>query len=432
MEQLRQITSGTIEAFHGHGIDKGYCVASKKETREFNVDGGEFSLFRTLFDHSLSMTMFKEGKKGSLSINHFDDEAIKEAVESCIQVADAAQADTAWDIAPKVEKKVFVKGCPEPDTDRLFERTGELLKAIKVDHPKIMLEQMIVSHIKCESVYENTNGTVFETTEGKYSVELMFSAHEGEKTTSFFGAGVITDNLDSPFITLGTIEKDLIDVENQLQTIPLEGKFEGVVLLPPACLQSFMYSILGNFVSDGGILDGTSIWKDKLGEQVADSRITISMKPLDERIVCGETYTAEGFISEDYDVIKEGVLKNFILSLYTANKSGFERAKNASYNMVIEPGHTSIEDMVKDIKKGIIVGRFSGGQPSTNGDFSGVAKNSFLIEDGKVVGAISETMISGNLAELLNHVVAISKDISIDGNSVLPYIAFDGVVISGK
>lgn len=432
MEQLRQITSGTIEAFGVHGVDKGYCVANKKETREFNVDGGEFSLFRTLFDHALSMTMFKEGKKGSLSINHFDDKAIQEAVESCIQVAEAAGVDTAWDIAPKVEKKAFVKGCPEPDTDRLFERTRELLETIKADHPKIMLEQMIVAHVKSQSVYENTNGTVFETTEGKYSVELMFSAHEGEKTTSFFGTGVITDNLDHPFITLATIEEDLIDVEKQLQTIPLEGKFEGTVLMPPACLQSFMYSILGNFVSDGVILDGTSVWKDKLGKQVADSRITLSMKPLDERIVCGETYTAEGFLSENYDVIKEGVLSKFMLSLYIANKSGFERAKNSSYNMIIEPGQLLVEDMIKGIKKGIIIGRFSGGQPATNGDFSGVAKNSFLIEEGKVVGAISETMISGNLADLLNNVVGISKEVSVDGNSVLPYIAFDGVVISGK
>lgn len=432
MEQLNQITKGIIEAFNTYEIDKGYCVAEKKETREFNVDGGEFSLFRTLFDQGLRMTIFKQGKKGSISTNRLDKQAIKEAIESCIQVAEAAQVDEAWDLAPYTEKKLFTKGAPEPDVHRLFERSRELLEAIQKQHPKIMIEQMIISHQKCQSVYENTRGTVFETIEGKYHVSLMISAKEGDKNTSFFGIEVATDHLDVPFIALGTIKKDLQDVENQLQTLPFKGKFEGTILLPPACLKSLLYSVIGNFVDDGVILEGTSIWKNQQGQQVADSRISLSMKPLDERIVCGESYTSEGFLSENYAIIKEGRLENFKISLYTANKTGYKRAKNTSYAMIVEPGNTPLEAIIKGIKKGIIVGRFSGGQPAANGDFSGVAKNSFLVEEGEIVGAISETMISGNLADLLNNIQAISEEVSADGMSVLPYIAAGGVVISGK
>jgi len=88
--------------------------------------------------------------------------------------------------------------------------------------------------------------------------------------------------------------------------------------------------------------------------------------------------------------------------------------------------------MIKNIKKGIIVGRFSGGNPGPNGDFSGIAKNSFLIEDGEIKGAVSETMINGNLAEMLQNVVAVSKETIADGNCVLPYVAVDKIVISGK
>ena len=78
------------------------------------------------------------------------------------------------------------------------------------------------------------------------------------------------------------------------------------------------------------------------------------------------------------------------------------------------------------------MGRFSGGQPSSNGDFSGVAKNSFLIENGKIGPALSETMIAGNLADMLNHLRAVSREQVADGMSVLPYMAFDGITISGK
>ena len=148
--------------------------------------------------------------------------------------------------------------------------------------------------------------------------------------------------------------------------------------------------------------------------------------------MCGERYTGDGFLSENYDVIKDGVLQSFMLNLYTSNKTGYERAKTSAADLVIEGGDTPYHEIIKGIKKGIIVGRFSGGQPSNNGDFSGVAKNSFLVENGEITGAVSETMINGNLAEMLNNLIAISSETVKDGASVLPYMAFDKIVISGK
>lgn len=190
--------------------------------------------------------------------------------------------------------------------------------------------------------------------------------------------------------------------------------------------------MVSNFVSDQVLLDGTSIWKDKIGQKVADERLTLSLKPKDPRIVCGECITSDGFLSQDFDLIKEGVLESFFLSLYVANKTGQAPAKTRGFNLVIEPGDTPLEEMIAGIEKGIIVGRFSGGNPNANGEFSGVAKNSFMIEDGKITDAISETMINGNLADLLHHIVSISKETLVDGSSVLPYMGFDNVVISGK
>lgn len=432
MEDIKRIAEKTKKTLQGAGAQKAQFTVTEKEKHEFNVDGGEFSLFRTLFDRSLSITAYKDNKKGSAFINQFDDSSINSAVMDCIKSAESGIPDEAYDIAPRQEAETFRDGAYEPDMDLFFQRTRELMKDITERHPKIIMEQMIVSHDKVHSVYQNTNGTEFESFTGSYSVSLMFSAHEGETTTSFFGSGVYTDSLDRPFIELGSLEKDLSDTEAQLTTIPMEGKFEGVIVLTPGSLGGFLGSAVSNFVSDGVILEKTSIWLDKLEKQVADSRITISLCPGDSRIVCGEKYTYDGFRSQDYDLIKDGVLKSFMLSLYVSNKSGFTPAKNSSFSVIIEGGDTSYEDMIKNIKKGLIVGRFSGGQPGVNGDFSGVAKNSFLIEDGKVKGAVSETMINGNLAELLNNLVAISRETTADGTTVLPYMAFDKVVISGK
>ena len=75
---------------------------------------------------------------------------------------------------------------------------------------------------------------------------------------------------------------------------------------------------------------------------------------------------------------------------------------------------------------------FSGGEPGANGEFSGVAKNSFYVENGKIAGAVTETMINGNLEQVFKNVTAVSKEQVCDGGSVLPWLACSGIVISGK
>lgn len=433
MEKYKNIAKSILDKLQSRGADMAHCTVQESEMREFNVDGNEFSLFRTLFNRYIGITAFIGGKKGSVSINRFDDEAIGEAIENCISAASVATPDTAWELANGNGEHCFKSGATVPDTEKLFFRTKELLNDIHTRHPKIMVEQMIVKHICAKSVYMSTTGNCYLSERGKYVSELMYSAHEGEKSTSFFGSDVTVTDLDKPFIDCALIERELTDIENQIDSAATEGKFTGKVIFTPACLVSTVFgNICGNFVSDSVLLEGTSLWKDKLGQKVADERITVSFNPSDKRIVNGERYTGEGYLSEDYDLIRDGVLQSFMLSKYVANKTGNLRAKNSSFALIIEAGETPLEEMIKSIDKGVIIGRFSGGSPGTNGEFSGVAKNGFMIENGKITHALSETMISGNLADMLNNLVAISKETLVDGTVVAPYMAFDGITVSGK
>jgi PmbA protein len=54
------------------------------------------------------------------------------------------------------------------------------------------------------------------------------------------------------------------------------------------------------------------------------------------------------------------------------------------------------------------------------------------VENGRIVGAVTETMINGNLEGVFKNVVAVSREQVCDGSSVLPYLACSGIVISGK
>ena len=130
--------------------------------------------------------------------------------------------------------------------------------------------------------------------------------------------------------------------------------------------------------------------------------------------------------------IYRGVLNSFLLGLYGSKKTGLQRSVNNGGAYVVVPGSKSLNELLAGIKKGVLLCRYSGGRPSRNGDFSGIAKNSFYIENGEIKYPLSETMISGNLASLFMNISAISSERISYGSTVLPWISASGVTISGK
>jgi PmbA protein len=261
----------------------------------------------------------------------------------------------------------------------------------------------------------------------------MFSAKDGEKSTSFNDYGANLKSLDNSFIDVGMHRTLIEESVKSLDSRQLDGKFVGKIIVTPACSDMIWGTLLGNFLSDSSLIEGTSRWKDSLGEKVADSKLTFRTSPYHPSVVAGERFTGDGYESFDMDLIRDGILTSFALSLYGARKTNNARAKNlALSNIDVAPGDIALSDMIKSIDRGILLNRFSGGSPGPSGDVSGVAKNSFMIENGKITDALSETMVSFNIVDLVQNIPMISRERSMDGISMLPWCCFDGVTISGK
>jgi PmbA protein len=331
-----------------------------------------------------------------------------------------------------MEKAVFHEGAEEPDIDRFMQMGQDMVRDILAKYPHVLLMQVILKYVKTHYLYRNTNGSEDEKFSGKYEIVLEFAGNDGTNTTGISGTVVVTDKLDTPFLQLGSIEKDLESAEKSLILAEVSGKFEGDIIFTPACTQEILSYAISNFASDSVILDGIGLWLNKLGQKVASDKLSVAFKPWDERIVSTSVRTPDGFRTKDMDVINNGILENYVTSLYVSGKCGVKRADTTDYDYVVAAGDTSYEDMIKNVKKGLLVGAISCGIPSANGELSGVAKNSFYIEDGQIKGAATETMISGNLAEMLQNVTAVSRELVSDGTSVVPYIQVSGVTISGK
>ena len=418
-----------LEQLKKAGADDAAVLVSGGKLDELNIDGGEFSLMRSGFKTGLSLKAIKEQRTGRISTNSCEREAIDRAVADCMAAALAAQPDEAESIAPKGENGHFTDGVLAPDRDRLFDRLQEYMDTLKAEYPKVIMEQLVAKYDHDDILLMNTNGVEMRYENGAYVFSTMFSAHAGEKAGSFNGTYHLTKNLDRPVMELDMMRRLLQDAEADLTAAPVPEKFEGTLLVTPAFMGEFLGTALDCYAGDSALIGGTSIWRDKLGQQVASAGITLETRPLDERIVCGERFDADGFRSENGVILQDGVLKSFCLSNYAARKTGLKRAANQSGAYFLRPGEKSLEELIAGIENGILINRFSGGAPGPSGDFNGVAKNSFLIRNGRLAGAVTETMISGNFSHLLQNLRGISRETACDGMTVLPWAAFDGVTV---
>ncbi|MBQ6815489.1 MAG: TldD/PmbA family protein [Lachnospiraceae bacterium] len=431
-EKLVELAEFTVEELLKAGNDEGQVFITESEVVEIAYKNGEYNTCSTAFQNDINVIVMKDHKKGAHFLNKANKEAALEAVKTATEAMEAAEVDEANKIAPNQGLIEKTMGVLEPDLDKLFERMEELRATVEKEYPLISVGNIDATYSKRDMVYKNTSGTLCKEQAGSYYVGMQFAGKDGEKITSLNSCGVSTYTLDKPIIDCSDFRLALEQMEKQLDAVALEGKFTGTVMMNTGAVDQFVNYLKGVGTSGAYVLDGTSVWLDKIGEQVTSEKLSVRLDPHDERIVRGETLTFDGFKSEAYDVIENGVLKNYMIDYYISEKTGYKKALNLGNDMIIKAGDVSYQDMIKNIKKGILIDGFSGGYPAVNGDFSGVVKNGFLIEDGKISNAITETMISGNLFEMFKNIKDVSKELVCEGWGVTPYMSFDGVVISGK
>jgi len=430
---MKETAAYAVDALLKAGADKAACRASRSRKDEFNVEANKFTLMRTLFDDSLHLKVIKDHKKAVTVVNKLDKDSIDMAVAECVSLTSSAQSDEAEDIAEKTENRYFDQRTGGSDMDALFSRTKNFIDQVRDEFPKIVLENMTSEFKSGQNAYVNSNGVEFAADTEYYYFNTMFSAKDGERSSSFNGCGAVFSSLAKPFMDMSMQRTLFEESVRSLDTRIVEEKFTGKIIVTPACDDIIWRTLLDCFLTDGPMIEGTSRWKDALGAKIADTKLTFRASPLHPGIVAGERFTSDGYESRDTDFIKDGVLASFALSLYGANKTGKPRAGNTAFeNIEVAAGDTPLAEMIKGVDRGILLNRFSGASPNPSGDVSGVAKNSFLIENGKVTDALKETMISFNIVDILMNIPAISKERCENGFTVLPWCCFDGITISGK
>ncbi len=427
--ERNELLNYCIDNLKKAGAEKVECSVSFSEKKELNVDSGEMSLLRTTFNTSLGISAIKDQKKGSTAINKTDKVSVDAALKQVMELTNASNPDEAHDIAEHQPSDSFSKGTDTADLESMFSRMEDFIHYVESTYPTIRLEQAILDFTHTHALFQNSNGVQFEVRDGMYGFSPYFLSKDGKDTSSMNGTSFSSLSLDKPLHNYCTVDKLLKQSTEQVHTQRVAEKFVGDIIITPDSLDKFLGFITGD-ISDGKMISGNSIFKERLNEQITHEGLTLHSHPVSDEITDGYFITDDGYVAENCTILDKGVLKTHLLSLYGAKKLGKSRAVNDGGAYVVDPGENSHNDMIKNTERGVLMARFSGGRPANNGEFSGIAKNSYYIENGEIKYPLSETMVSGNIREMFEKIGDISSDRIDYGYCIFPWISFKGLTVS--
>jgi len=205
-------------------------------------------------------------------------------------------------------------------------------------------------------------------------------------------------------------------------------------------------SLLGNLFE---AVDGRSIYRQasflagKLGQKIADERITL----IDDGTIPGlfgsQPFDDEGVPTRRTAVIERGVLKSYLLNTYTARKLGMKTTGNASRgitgnagighgNFFLEAGSKTPEEILRSVKNGLLVTELIGsGVNTVTGDYSRGAVG-IWIRDGELAFPVSEVTIASTLQEMLNGIGELGNDLEFRGSVTAPTIMIGEMTVAGR
>jgi PmbA protein len=205
-------------------------------------------------------------------------------------------------------------------------------------------------------------------------------------------------------------------------------------------------SLLGNLfeaVEGRAIYRQASFLAGKVGEKIADERITLIDDGAIPHLFGSQPFDDEGVPTRRTFVIERGVLKNYLLNSYTARKLGMKTTGNASRgitgnagighgNFFLEPGNKSPEDMIRGVPNGFYVTELIGsGVNTVTGDYSRGAVG-IWIRGGELAFPVSEVTIASTLQEMLTGVAEIGNDLEFRGSVSAPTIMIGEMTVAGR
>lgn len=324
--------------------------------------------------------------------------------------------------------------------EAMVEMGQSLIDVIRGHTPEILCEAGVTKSISTVNIL-NSRGGNSSYQKSAFTVSVGGTLVRG---TDMLFVGE-TESSCRPIADGSPLTAAVIQQLERAQETALSPTGTTSVIFTPRGVASALVMPLAIAFNGRTVLQGASPLGQRRGERVADERFslwndaTVAFRPR------SRPADDEGVPSQHTALIERGVVANFLYDLQTAALAGVESTGSASRalgslpspgmnSLVIGQGDASFADMLADMQDGLVVEILMGaGQGNVlGGDFSGNVLLGYRVQNGEITGRVKNTMVAGNVYQLLNNVVAIGRDAQwVWGTLQTPPIYCHGLSVAG-
>jgi len=241
--------------------------------------------------------------------------------------------------------------------------------------------------------------------------------HASCRTLSNFSAGQVGN--DAKNMCIKSINPQKID----------SGKYS-IIFEPYSVGELLAFVVASNF-NFKTFSEKKSCFSNNLEEKIANEQLSLIDDPHIPEGIGTKSVDDEGVETQKRNLIEDGIFKNTFSNLFDSYKEGKQSSGNASragspmgrssepipfsapHNLKINPGDMSQEDMIKDTKHGLLVGRlwYTYAVNPIKGDFSCTARSGIrIIENGEIKEPGKSVRIIHNLPTMIKNISGIGND----------------------
>jgi PmbA protein len=438
-DQLLSLATDVVARAKKHGATAADAVAADERSTEISINSGKVEKLEQSESREVSLRVFFGQSSASISGSALDNDALNRLVERVCAMAKLAPPDPYAGIAEKellaTTKMDFDQVSAEyPDAQDL-KKLAEETEAIALGFPGITRSNGSgASSSDVTGAFVTSNG--FQRVQRYTGFGLGISVIAGEGTgmeRDYDGHGAAHfSELEPPEKIARTAAERAVKRLNprklSSQSVPL--------IFDRRVATSFMGHAI-SAISGSAIARGTSFLKDDLGKQIFAPHVTIIDDPHRMRSGSSRWSDGEGLPTKKRALFDKGVPHNWILDLKSARQLKLAptgqggRGGPTTFNLHMEAGHQSPEDMIKSLKRGLLVTEFIGSSINmVTGDYSRGCSG-YWIENGEIAYPVSEVTIAGNLRDMFAKLVPAS-DLIFRGSTNAPSCMIEGMTIAGK
>lgn len=428
------------------GAGKVRITLNKSLMELFGTLNGELDKVSHCLDRSMSVSLFADGRFGSFSTNKLSEDELGSFLAKSLATVRMLAEDRFRDL-------------PDPARTAKDAVTGTELGLLDESYASLSSEERLRMAMDA-AIFKNHTGEDLISEEGEYSDSIFDSLildsagtrcrhietsfEYGVETTVRDGKGnrysgywwdssPMLRNLDSGSCGETALSRSRAQIGPR--RIP-GGEYTMVVDGEKA---SRLVTPLLNALNAYSLQQKNSFLLDTLGKKVFPEMLTIMDRPREAGRSGSRLFDSEGVATHETPIIEKGVVKEYFVNTYMSRKMGIAPTVEDAGRPVLLPcisggspvqGILDRKGIMNLVGEGILVTGFNGGNsnPAT-GDFS-FGIEGFLFKDGAIVHPVREMLITGNLKELWNNLIAAGNDSRLCMSKLIPTLAFSNVSFS--